>query len=566
MNATASSRRERRALAWGCAALLLAVLGSRLVNARDLPERTATQVVAAGERFYLQGLSPQGAAIPAVVQGDLTVDSSVMPCVNCHRRSAWGSTEGSVTVPSIAGAALFAPVTRGSVEMGSLRKTGAGTRPAYTEASLLRALRDGVDPAGRVMSPTMPRYAIGEADVVALSAYLQSLSADTPAGVTNTTIHLATIVMPAVDEGRRASMLDVLRAYVRQKNAGTRNETARRERGAWDMRAHDSKYRQWLLHEWVLAGPSSTWASQLEEAYRRQPVYALVAGLGDGDWAPVHDFSERVGVPVVLPMLVMPPVRPPADSFYSLYFSRGLAVETETLAHHLSAGSAVRVLQVSRCGSPEQDAAAVFARGARRPVEVRSECLPASSPLTSASLEPLLQSSVDALVLWLGRDDLRDVSTGPSAAAWLDKASAVYLSSSLLGVQARQLPAALAEKALLLQSSVPPDEFDQHAWRGLAWMKANGLRPDDPEVAVNALFAASLTADALSHAPSLVSREFFVERIEHMTEVSPHRSAYPSVKFGSERRTASLGCSILKVPSAPGNPYRKVLPWFVPAS
>ena len=74
------------------------------------------------------------------------------------------------------------------------------------------------------------------------------------------------------------------------------------------------------------------------------------------------------------------------------------------------------------------------------------------------------------------------------------------------------------------------------------WMKANGLRPADRRVAVNALFAVVLAADALSVPRTLGSREYFVEIIEHMTNRSLNPTAYPSVSFDPMRRFASAGC------------------------
>jgi hypothetical protein len=134
----------------------------------------------------------------------------------------------------------------------------------------------------------------------------------------------------------------------------------------------------------------------------------------------------------------------------------------------------------------------------------------------------------------------------------------------LLGEEWRRLPKPLAARALLLHPFVAPDELGPHAWRALTWMKANGIEAADLPVAVNALFAATLVADALSHPRTLVSREYFLERIEHMAARSPNRPAYPSVSFGPERRFASSGCQILKVPTMAGEAFKKVGAWYVP--
>ncbi|MEO8682454.1 MAG: hypothetical protein ABI665_25625, partial [Vicinamibacterales bacterium] len=108
-----------------------------------------------------------------------------------------------------------------------------------------------------------------------------------------------------------------------------------------------------------------------------------------------------------------------------------------------------------------------------------------------------------------------------------------------------------------------PDEFERHAARSLGWMKATGITPADPRVAVNALFAVTLAADALSRPRTIGSREYFVETIEHMTSRSPYPTAYPSVTFGPTRRFASAGSFLLRMPSAPGEPFRKVEEWYV---
>jgi mono/diheme cytochrome c family protein len=526
---------------------------------------SADDGVGLGERLYRQGVSASGSAVTAIVQGDLRIRGTDMTCVNCHRRSGWGTAEGPVRVPPIVGSVLFAPVTQGHPEMGPPRTTGPGTRPAYTDTTLLRALRDGVDPAGRTLSPSMPRYTLDDEDGAALATYLRSLSAVPAPGVDDTSVHLATILTPGVSAGRRASMLDVLRTYVRHKNAGTRNETGRRERGPWDMKRHYENYRTWVLYEWNVQGSPREWPAQLAELYRRQPVFAFVSGLAEDDWTPIHAFSERLNVPTVLPQTPLPPATGSGEGFYSLYFSRGITLEAETLAHHLETSArAPRVVQVSRCGGAGQAAAAVLARRAAPSATIRSQCLDPEAALTGAVWRGLLQGQADTLVLWLGPGDLPGLETLAAEPSSLAEVEEIYVSSSLLDEQWDRLPKALAARALLLHPFVPPDEFGRHAARALTWMKANRIAAADPQVAVNALFAAMLAADALSHPRALVSREYFLERMEHMAARSPNRSAYPAVSFGPQRRFGSSGCQVLKVPAVTGEVFRKVGAWYVP--
>lgn len=522
-------------------------------------------LVAEGERFYVDGIGRTGGPLAATVQGDLRVESTVMPCVNCHRRSGLGTVEGPVTTPGVTADLLLAPVTKGAPEMGAPRAVGAGTRPAYTEATLLRVLRDGVDPGGRTLSPTMPRYEVSEADNRALLEYLRELSSRAPAGLTGGEVHLATIVTPEVTAERRAALVDVLQAYVARKNGGSRHENRRRERAPWDMRQMYENYRDWVLHVWELDGPPDSWPDQLEALYARQPVYALLSGLAE-DWRPMHAFAARHRVPAVLPQIALPAAAgDPDGDFYSLYFSRGLLLEAETLAHHLGrVAPATRVLQVSRCGSVGSIAAEAFAASAEAPASVRSACIEASEPITADAWRRLIGDDADTVVVWLGgadRDGMEALGADPPAG---ERVRAIYLSSSLLGEEAGELAARLGGRAALAHPFVPPGDLDKHAWRALVWLKANKIVAADRHVAVNAMLAASLTGDALSIPGTLESREYFIERIEHMASRSPIPSAYPRLSFDFTRRFGSLGCYVLKAPASEGEGFTEVEPWFVP--
>lgn len=514
--------------------------------------------VSVGERFYMEGRASRG-AVNALVQHDVRVRSTDMPCVNCHRRSAWGSAEGPLVVPPVVGSILFAPLTQGAPQMGTLRTTGPGTRPAYTNATLLRAVRDGIAPDGRELSATMPRYEIGAADADALAGYLKGLSAHPPPGVTASTVRLATIVTAGVSAGQRASMLDVLHTYVRYKNGGTRHETRRRERGPWDMKQEYDNYRDWILDEWTLTGPSSSWPAQLEARYRAQPVFALVAGLSDQDWTPVHDFAERHHVPVILPQAPLTATTA-ASSFYSLYFSRGLLLEVRAVAERLERAGAGAVVQLSRCGSSGDAAAAALVQ-ARRSARVRTQCVPAGAVLSGPDWRSLLADHPATVVAWLDLADLAVLGSAPETLAGVNE---IYLSSTLLHEDLERVPAAFGDRAIVVEAFVPPDDLDRHAARAMTWMHANSIEPVDRPVAINTLFAATLASDALGMPRTLASREYFIERIEHMAARTPNRSAYPAIRFDTGQRFGSASCSLLRLPATPGGTFRKVEEWFVP--
>ena len=545
---------------WGPAPLNMDTEGSRLL----LEESSGEESARLGERFYRRGVGVNGEPVSATVQGDLPMRSTDVPCVNCHRRSGLGSFEGSVTVPPVAGHVLFEPVTLGPPQMGFVRTTGAGTRPAYDESTLARALRDGIDPGGRRLSPTMPRYAVGYADVAALSVYLRSFSSGPPPGVTPTTLHLATITSETLDPSKRADLLDTLQAFVASKNANTRGEVRRRDQGPWDMKPHYEGFRRWVLHEWSLRGSARDWADQLAKYYASQPVFAVVSGAAEADWSPIHDFCERNGVPCILPQTDVPPIRPSTDGFYSLYFSQGLTLEAQALAHYLTSARAPPrrdILQVLRCGSPAERGAIELSRALDPGVAARTQCLDAFTP---AAWRGVLEKGAAVLVLWVGVADLAGLGELAKLPDGLKGVGEIYVSSSLLGDAVETLAGPLADKAFLLHPFVLPDDFDRHAGRVMAWLKAHGVARQQRRVSVNALFAASLVGDVLSHPRTLGSREYFIERIEHMIGRSPQPSAFPALSLAPQRRFASLGSYVLKVPSGTAESFAKVADWWAP--
>jgi len=195
----------------------------------------------------------------------------------------------------------------------------------------------------------MPRYALGDGDVGALATYLRTLSAERSPGVTDTVIRFATVVTPGVSAETRDAVLDVLRRYVAEKGRQTRLESRRIGHGSPPGERRASTYREWELDLWELHGVPDTWEEQLESRYAARPVFALLGGLGADSWEPIGRFCERRELPALLPATDLPP----ADAgFYTLCFSRGLALESEMAAADIVASGATRVVQVFRPGSP----------------------------------------------------------------------------------------------------------------------------------------------------------------------------------------------------------------------
>src|SRR4029077_2941820 len=119
---------------------------------------TARADTSAGERLYLHGRLPSGEPVEAARSAGTAARGSDAACVNCHRRSGLGSSEGKITIPPVAGPYLFTPRGKSLEKLGvQFVDTARVNHEAYTDESLARAIRDGVDAKGRLLNSLMPR-------------------------------------------------------------------------------------------------------------------------------------------------------------------------------------------------------------------------------------------------------------------------------------------------------------------------------------------------------------------------------------------------------------------------
>jgi mono/diheme cytochrome c family protein len=510
----------------------------------------------AGELIYRQGMRSSGQAVRATAANGLAVSGAAAACVSCHRRSGLGGAEGQSRIRPIAGRVLFSSPETELTRRWKVQSV-AGVRPAYTRGTLARALREGVDSAGRPLDALMPRYALDDEEIAQLHAYLAGLSADPAPGVTPHEIHVATIVAPGVDAGLRRAMLDVMNTFVRDKNSGTRQETRRRAVGTEAMYL---AYRSWVLHVWELQGEPHSWRAQLEALYREQPVFAVIGGLGRGSWQPVHAFCESAQVPCIFPDVDYPVDQ--GEGYYSLYFSRGLALEAQVLASQLAqAGDAGAIVQVFR----DDELGRVPARALRealRPLGLAGRLadapLASHAPLTSGTLPKIPGDAT--LVAWLGPDDLRALLGTPPP----QSLRTLYLSASLANTpDAKPWPAFWRERARMVHVFETPERQASQLARLRAWLRLRNVAPGNARVQANAYFAITLAADAITGLGDNFSRDYFIERIEQMVESSPSPSVYPRLSLGPGQRFASRGGYILGFAQNAGAPI-PVSEWLVP--
>lgn len=510
---------------------------------------------ALGQRIYREGVGANGEPLVAQGAAGMRLSGKDAACAACHRRSGYGSSEGRFVVRPVTGPALTQTLNLPVHSPRIKARLGTSPRPPYDEVLLARAIRGGLDTAGKPLDPVMPRYALSDDEMRALSSYLFSLSAQPSPGVDEQDIHFATVIQPGVAPERRRAMLEVMNAFVRDKDANVRQDEARREAG--NMRMYRA-YRKWVLHVWELSGPSDTWRGQLEVLYRQQPVFALIGGLGD-EWRPIHEFSEDLELPCIFPQSELPVVAGP--SHYTVYFSRGVVLEAEVLAKYLSEqGGGGKVAQVWRRGDAVGEAAAAAMRAAW---SARGGAAPALGEIVldaapDAGLwSRVRESGATAITLWLGAADLASVPAPPGASS-----PTIYLSSSRLPGRAPPV-LATAEVRLVYPSEAGPRR-EARLLRNKLWLHNKGIALTDETVQINTQFAMTVVSDVLGHMMDGFSRDFFVERIEHVVGQTPTASVYQSVSLGPGQRFAAKGASVVQVVDARKGQVKAVSGWIVP--
>lgn len=481
--------------------------------------------LAAGRSLFMAGKRADGTPLVATRAGGLTLSGAEAACVNCHRRSGFGGSEGRSYIPPVNAASLFEAKLPGTGASAS----GTG-RQAYADHTLARAIRAGIDPSGRRLDFLMPRYELNDAEITSLIAYLRQLSILASPGVGAEVLDFATIVAPGVESGRSKAMVDVLNACFDAHNAGPPPERGRKRLGP---NVRFGEQRKWRLHVWELAGKPETWATQLADYARRNPVFAMVGGIGGGNWAPVHEFCERDGLPCLFPRVEVPVTG--ETGFYALYLSRGVLLEAAIVARHLleQAQGTRRAIQVLR----EEDeaahagAAAVRRMLAARGIETEERRIQAVGGLDARLFDDLAPS--DALVLWLRADDLKRLDAIDPVAV------PVYLSAMLGGLEQTPLPAPWKAHALMAYPYELPQQREARTAKLHAWLHAHGLSPADGTVQADAYIACSALAAGMNEVAHHVHRDYLVERLEVTMGRSGFAGPYPNLSFGAGQRFSS---------------------------
>jgi len=405
-----------------------------------------TEIMRLGERMYRDGILPSGKAIEASIRGDIAVNSSAFSCSSCHLHAGLGSVEGVVVTPPTTGKILYKPYRRPATLISTVKREGNSKsfieRPAYDRKSLAAAIRSGINPAGQTLSDVMPRYLLSDADIAILISYLETLSSEPSPGASGSEIKFATIITDDVSPEDRQALLQPLLKFVAEKNKQMEAYEEFINFGFYPTVDMQYAFHRASLDIWELKGQPETWSGQLAAYYAKNPVFAVLGGVSNREWKPIHNFCEAQRIPCLFPITEFPVIS--ETSWYTYYFNKGYSQEGDAAARYLNQMKSfpreAPILQIVQDSTIGRALADGFRQGwheLERP-DVPTLILTARQLLDQEAMIKILDKhKPEALILWADSEMLPAL---PKLLPQLSGARIVFMSTSYLGKKTAATP------------------------------------------------------------------------------------------------------------------------------
>lgn len=514
---------------------------------------TPEEAMRLGEKMYREGLLPSGEPMQATVKGDVPVDGRMFTCVSCHLRSGFGTGEGQVRTPPIDGTRLYTPMSKfkDALLLGQAAEGVGGDffRPAYTDETLAACIEGGVDPANRQLNSVMPLYPLGEKEMAIMVHYLKNLSVGLEPGLTESTLHFATVITEEVPQEAREAMLVPLRNFIKNWRIPARMERTMRAETQRMEGGGGRPLRALSLSVWELKGPPDAWREQLEEYYRKEPAFALLGGISTQEWAPVHRFCEELQVPAIFPLTDLPVISD-AD-WYTVYLSKGLQQEGEAAARYLHArddqAKGPAIVQVYR----DQPAGNAMAQAFRRTWQELGHKPPEAVVISADDPLPAdLWTKIDRMhkravvLLWLNDRDFPDLALLTKDQP---RPSLVMASYGMLGQKFNSLPE--SERGTLYLTypyGLPGDSKGYRLQIGTS-VAGHPVPIGQREQALKMNALVQMLPGVLTRLRTFVYRDYLLELIEATPDLKSGLILYPRLSFGPGQRYAAKGCYVVQL-------------------
>ena len=505
----------------GAAAALL--LGLALASAGAAPAVPLTPLEQHGKRVYLEGASPSGKPIKALIGGaDTPVDGTALPCVNCHASDGAGKPEGVVKPSNV----TWPDLTKSYGH----RREGGRTHPPYDEQSFYDSITVGKDPAGNKLDPTMPRYLMPREDLVALLAYMKRIETDFDPGLSPERLRIGTLL----PQGGRLGELGQAMGAVLDARVAALNAAG----GLYGRRV--DLVRADLPDERAAA------LANAERLFREQEVFAVVSPIVSGIDDEVGQLAEAAKVPVVGPFTLRTQGTQQVNR-QTFYLLPGLAEQTRVLAEF-----AVKELKLTDPAvavvHPDEEAmrpvaeaalATLRERGWNRSLAVHYP----SGAMPAPELVARLQQAGAQVLVFLGTDaELERLGPAIRDAIWTPY---LLAPGARAGRAAVSLPITLGNRVFLSYPTQPKDITREGASALAALQRQAGLPARHQPAQVSAYASMLVLEEGLKRAGRDLSRAKLVNALENL--FSFETTVTPAVSYGPTRRVGALGGYVMAV-------------------
>ncbi len=488
-----------------------------ILIANSLSAAPLTESETRGKQLYMTGASPSGNVITAHIGLESTeLPSTQVPCVSCHGEDGQGRPEGNIVPTNITFEYL-------ALSYGHQHDNGR-KHPAFTPDTFVRAITSGIDSASNRLDVAMPRYTLPDSDSADLIAYLKRLSSDADAGLTDTTIRLATLLpMQGSLADMGLAMKNILLAYFNEINA---------QGGIYN--------RKIQLDVIEYTSDSESTLKNVRRLLETESVFAMIAPFSSNIEQDILLLAERLGVPQIAPYTLFPEDKSSRSQF-TFYLLPGLNNESRAMVDYAANELHLKNSQ-SLVISPENSYIRKVAKTIKKQSQMRglgavTHFVYSPSTFQPQALTAKLIKQMPDVIYFFGTSD--ELSVLLKSIETLKTKPYVFISSSL--TNAKGVNEQFHDKIFL--SSPAASQNQSNAEDFFRLIKQNNLSTHHLTAQAVTYSAAKLLVEGLQKTGRELSRKKLVQSIEHIYQFDT--GLLPALSYGANRHIGSVDVSIV---------------------
>lgn len=476
-----------------------------------------------GKRIYVTGQG-EHAILARLIGPGIDAPATGFPCIQCHKEGGEGAREGGVLAPDITRDNL-------TIDHSGIRRTGRQHLP-YDDATLKRAIRDGVDPAGNALHPAMPRYKFDETDLEDLIAYLKVLGKEPVPGVDEGRVRigiLKPVSGPLAPAGQAVAML--LAAFFEELNA---------------LGGLYGRIVELAAVEFNPAAPPDVMLEAVRRHLAEVPVFCFVGNLGVPDDHPVARYFADEGIPVFAPLSIHAGTGFAGDSSI-FYIKSSLYDQARVLVDYFSTDldPDKKKIALVHAGDAYGKGAAAGARAQsdRHGLEISADMNYSVQAFAAGDAAEKIKALQPGAVFFFGAgEDMRNFIAAADAIGF--KAPVLGL-AELAGVSLLSLPPGPSGRVFLATPLHVPDPGHPGTTVYYRLLKKFNISGRYVSFLSSAFAGTRLLEEGMRRAGRDVTRARLVREVGNLWQFETGMT--PNLTYNENRRTGLTGAALLRV-------------------